>query len=57
MLRIGDPAAIVVPVDQPLGRLVVALLDPRSDDSVLAWGTVAADALVPGRPAPISRLP
>ena len=57
MLRIGDSAALVVPVDQPLGRLVVALLDPRSDDSVLAWGTVAADALVPGRPAPISRLP
>ena len=49
--------ALVVPVDQPLGRLVLALLDPRSDDGVVAWGIVPADALVPGDIAPIQRLP
>lgn len=29
---------LVVPVDQPLGRLVVMLLEPRSEDSFAAWG-------------------
>ncbi|HEX8385069.1 MAG TPA: M14 family metallopeptidase, partial [Rubricoccaceae bacterium] len=53
--RLGP--TILVPVDQPLGRLVVALLDPRSDDGVFAWGLVPADALVPGELAPIQRLP
>jgi hypothetical protein len=28
---------IAVPVDQPLGRLVVLLLEPRSEDSLAAW--------------------
>ena len=28
---------LVVPVDQPLGRLIVLLLEPRSDDGVAAW--------------------
>jgi hypothetical protein len=28
---------LVVPVDQPLGRLVVLLLEPRSEDSLAAW--------------------
>jgi hypothetical protein len=28
---------IVVPVDQPLGRLAVLLLEPRSEDSLAAW--------------------
>jgi murein tripeptide amidase MpaA len=33
------PAGSVrVPTDQPLGDLVVALLEPESDDSLLAWG-------------------
>ena len=49
--------SLVVPVDQPLGRLVVALLDPRSDDSVAAWGIVPADAFSAGDRAPIHRLP
>ena len=49
--------ALVVPVDQPLGRLVVALLEPRSDDGVVAWGVVGPDALQPGRAAPVERVP
>jgi hypothetical protein len=28
---------IIVPVDQPLGRLVVLLLEPRSEDGLAAW--------------------
>jgi murein tripeptide amidase MpaA len=33
------PAGSVrVPTDQPLGDLAVALLEPESDDSLLAWG-------------------
>ena len=38
---------VTVPVNQPLGRLVVALLEPRSDDGVLAWafpGALDTDA-------------
>ena len=57
LLRVGGVEVLVVPVDQPLGRLVVALLDPRSDDGVVAWGIISADALVPHRLAPISRFP
>jgi dipeptidyl-peptidase-4 len=29
---------IVVPVDQPLGRLALMLLEPRSEDSLAWWG-------------------
>ncbi len=50
-------AVLLVPIDQPLGRLVVALLDPRSDDGVVVWGIVPADALATGDLAPIQRLP
>jgi hypothetical protein len=28
---------LVVPVDQPLGRLIFSLLEPRSDDGVVNW--------------------
>ncbi|MDT0632525.1 M14 family metallopeptidase [Rubrivirga litoralis] len=49
--------SLVVPVDQPLGRLVVALLDPRSDDGVVAWGVVPAVAWRPGQTGPIQRVP
>ncbi|PAP77466.1 M14 family metallopeptidase [Rubrivirga marina] len=48
-------AALVVPVDQPLGRLVVMLLEPRSDDGLVAWGLLA-DGLAEGR-VPIERIP
>ena len=49
--------ALVVPVDQPLGRLAVALLEPRSEDGVVAWGVVPAEALAPGDAVPIERIP
>jgi hypothetical protein len=31
---------LVVPVDQPLGRLVFMLLEPRSEDSLAAWNVM-----------------
>ncbi len=34
-LRAG---ALFVPIAQPLSRLVVTMLEPQSDDSLLAWG-------------------
>jgi len=37
--ELSVPAGILmVPVDQPLGRLVLMLLEPRSEDSLAAWG-------------------
>lgn len=49
------PAGIaVVPVDQPLGRLVFALLEPRSDDGLVNWN-VLDDALEGARHYPILR--
>ena len=57
----GDPPrlapALVVPVDQPLGRLAVMLLEPRSDDGVVAWALVPPDALSAGGSVPIERIP
>ncbi len=57
----GDPprlaASLLVPTSGPLGRLAVLLLDPRSDDGVVAWGLVPPDALHAGDLAPIQRLP
>lgn len=55
----ADPApasgtALIVPVDQPLGRLVVMLFEPRSDDGLVAWGLLA-DALAGDR-VPIRRI-
>ena len=49
--------ALVVPVDQPLGRLAVALLEPRSDDGVVAWAIVPASELQAGAFVPIERIP
>ena len=31
--------ALYVPLNQPLGRLAFYLLDPRSSDSLVYWGT------------------
>ena len=32
------PGALFVPVEQPLSRLVIALLEPQAPDSLAAWG-------------------
>ncbi len=49
--------ALVVPVGQPLGRLAVALLEPRSDDGVIAWAIVPPGELAAGGSVPIERIP
>ncbi|WP_412062956.1 M14 family metallopeptidase [Rubrivirga sp. IMCC45206] len=51
----ADPDALVVPVDQPLGRLAVALFEPRSDDGLVAWGMLRG-ALAAGA-VPVERIP
>ncbi len=48
---------LFVPVDQPLGRLAAVLLEPRSDDGVVAWALVPASALPAGGIAPVFRIP
>lgn len=47
--------AVIVPVGQPLGRLVVLLLEPRSEDGLAAWNFFEAG---PGGPLdyPVRRL-
>ncbi|MCI0436451.1 MAG: M14 family metallopeptidase [Gemmatimonadetes bacterium] len=45
---------IVVPVDQPLGRLLFHLLEPRSDDGLVNWNVLDA-ALEGARHYPILR--
>ena len=47
---------LVVPVDQPLGRLAVALLEPRAADGVAYWG-VLEEPLRPSSFYPIARRP
>jgi hypothetical protein len=45
---------VVVNIDQPLGRLVFHLLEPRSDDGFVTWNLVD-DALQKAAFYPISR--
>lgn len=45
---------VIVPVVQPLGRLIVALLEPRSDDGLANWN-VLDDALENATAYPIVR--
>jgi hypothetical protein len=49
---------LLVPVDQPLGRLVVMMLEPRSEDSLGSWGLLD-DVLERLKPVvyPILRIP
>ncbi|MFQ5537702.1 MAG: M14 family metallopeptidase [Gemmatimonadota bacterium] len=49
------PGTAYVSVDQPLGRLAFSLLEPRSDDGLVAWGFFDA-ALEEGR-LPVMRVP
>ena len=53
----GLAPALIVPTDQPLGRLVVALLDPRSDDGIVAWGLLPLAEVAAGQSLPIERIP
>jgi hypothetical protein len=45
---------VIVPIDQPLGRLVFTLLEPRSDDGLANWN-VLDEALEQGGPYPVLR--
>jgi hypothetical protein len=42
--------ALVVPLDQPLARLAFVLLDPRSDDGLMAWNLL--DPVLAATPPP-----
>jgi len=35
------PGTVMVPLDQPLARVVFTLLEPRSDDGLVAWGLLS----------------
>ena len=43
-----------IPTDQPLGRLIFTLLEPRSDDGFAAWGFLA-EHIAAGGTYPIMR--
>ena len=53
----GQTEMLVVPLDQPLGRLAFMLLEPRSDDGIVAWAAVPDEHLQAGRTYPIRRIP
>jgi hypothetical protein len=48
--------SVLVPMDQPLGRLAFTLLEPRSDDGFVAWGLVDS-ALEGARVFPVLSVP
>jgi len=45
---------VMVPMDQPLARVVFRLLEPRSDDGLVAWGLLN-ETLEADQPYPILR--
>jgi dipeptidyl-peptidase 4 len=47
---------VVVKTAQPLGRLAAYLLEPRAEDGLTTWNFFT-DALLPGKPHPVARLP
>lgn len=51
-----EEGSVMVPMDQPLARVVFALLEPRSDDGLVAWGLLT-EWLAPDRPYPVRRVP
>jgi len=56
VVRRDVPAGtIVVPMDQPLARLVFALLEPTATDGGVKWNFLDSE-LAPGRHAPIVRV-
>ena len=54
--RTFPAGVVVVPVRQPLGRLIVVLLEPRSDDGFLSWNLLDP-ALEESEVYPITRVP
>ncbi len=48
------PGTVMVPMEQPLARVVFHLLEPRSDDGIVAWGLIA-EYLEAGGEYPIRR--
>jgi hypothetical protein len=56
VVRTVPEGTVVVPVRQPLGRLIVVLLEPRSDDGFLAWN-LFDPAIEESEIYPITRLP
>jgi hypothetical protein len=48
------PGTIMVPMEQPLARVAFHLLEPRSDDGLVAWGLIG-EFLNAGEEYPISR--
>ena len=48
---------LVVPLEQPLGRLVFTLLEPRSDDGIVNWNLVDDHVGAAGSVYPILRRP
>jgi hypothetical protein len=36
--QVPAPGTVMVPMDQPLARVAFTLLEPRSDDGLVAWG-------------------
>ena len=48
---------VVVPMDQPLARLVFALLEPRSDDGIVNWNLVDGPLAEDAPSYPILRRP
>ena len=53
--RTVPAGTLVVPVDQPLGRLVFTLLEPRSDDGAVNWNLLD-DQVAAGSVYPILRV-
>ena len=55
--RVVPAGTLVVPLDQPLGRLVFTLLEPRSDDGIVNWNLVDDAVGAAGSVYPILRRP
>ena len=55
--RLVPAGTLVVPLDQPLGRLVFTLLEPRSDDGIVSWNLVDDHVGAAGSLYPILRRP
>lgn len=55
--RVVRAGTLVVPLDQPLGRLAFTLLEPRSDDGVVSWNVVDDHVGEAGAVYPVLRMP